>query len=203
MSYIVCGWYTPDYEAWVGPLIASLENVGAPHDFVRVEKTAGGWERNTLRKASMIMRSVRSHRKSTIIFLDVDAIVHEPLDELGAIQTDIGLHMRGKLSRTGRLRVGMRSGTMVLRPTSATLAFLTLWDGLSEDAPKGTVDQKLLGLAVARTPGLTVTNLPIRFCATAGDKVARPVIAHDSASAMGRRMPKLLRKVSHALRIDG
>jgi len=38
MSYIVCGWYTPDYQGWGEPLVASLETFGMAHDFVRVER---------------------------------------------------------------------------------------------------------------------------------------------------------------------
>jgi hypothetical protein len=124
MNYIVCGWYTPDYEAWLAPLMASLGSVGAPADFIRTEKMPGGWALNTLRKPTMIIQAMRRHEGKTMIVLDVDALVHGPLDELGALQTDIGLHVRGKISRTGSLRVGMRSGTIVLRPTRKTSLFL-------------------------------------------------------------------------------
>ncbi|MGD9830702.1 MAG: hypothetical protein AB7U66_18425 [Hyphomicrobiaceae bacterium] len=192
MSYIVCGWYTPDYEPWLAPLVASLERVRAPYDLVRVEKLAGGWERNTLRKPEMIAAALHRHPGQVVIFLDVDAVVRAPLDELATLSTDIGVHMRGKLSRLGRPRIAARSGTMVLCPTARTRAFVGRWQELSSTAPWGVVDQRTLMIAMTATPGLTVTNLPVRYCATAADRVADPVIAHDRASAGTTKASRLL-----------
>jgi len=193
MTYIVCGWYTPDYAHWVPPLLASLDAVRAPHDFTQVDQMAGGWERNTLRKPRMLAEAMGRHPGTTVILMDVDALVKRPLDELAGITTDVGVHLRGKLSKLGNLRFGSRSGTMVVRPTAKAQAFVALWAQLSEAAPWGTVDQRTLTVAIARTAGLTVTNLSVRFCATEADKVVEPVIAHGRASRDVSKVSWLMR----------
>jgi hypothetical protein len=195
MTYIVCGWHTPDYDPWLGPLRESLDRVGAPHDFVRVEKLAGGWERNTLRKPAMIIQAMRRHPSTTVIFLDVDALVHGPLDELADISTDIGLHMRMGLDRLGKPRLGMRTGTMVVSPTDSTKIFLHRWAEISNEARRGMVDQNTLVMALARTPELSITNLSVAFCATAADGIQNPIIAHDRASAAATWSSRWARQV--------
>jgi hypothetical protein len=117
-----------------------------------VDKRSGGWERNTLRKPAMILKAMRRHPEKSIIFLDVDAVVHEPLDELAAIPGDIGLHLRIGIAHTGRPRLGMRSGTMVLRRTDRAASFLRRWAELSECARGGISHCSFL--AALRTFGL-------------------------------------------------
>ncbi|MGD9803398.1 MAG: putative nucleotide-diphospho-sugar transferase [Hyphomicrobiaceae bacterium] len=199
-NFVVCGWYTPDYAAWVTPLRASLDKVGAPHDFVSVDKRRGGWARNTLRKPAMMIQAMRRHARTTIIFLDVDAIVFAPLDDLAAIKTDIGLHMRLGKDRLGTPRLGLRSGTMVLRATDGTVSFLHRWAEFSDGTRRGLVDQNTLTMALARTPELTVTNLSVRFCATRADGVHNPVVAHERASAANGWAGRWVRTASRMTR---
>jgi hypothetical protein len=165
---------------------------------VRVEKRSGGWARNTLRKPAMMIQAMRRHPRNTIIFLDVDAVVHGPLDELAEIKTDIGLHMRLGRDRLGKPRLGLRTGTMVIRATGGTMVFLHRWAEISDGACRGMVDQNTLIIALARTPELTVTNLSVCFCATASDGVENPVIAHERASGSGSWVKRLSRAAARA-----
>ncbi|MGE0697461.1 MAG: hypothetical protein AB7O57_00025 [Hyphomicrobiaceae bacterium] len=78
------------------------------------------------------------------------------------------------------------------QPTPRARAFVGCWRELSAGAPWGLVDQRTLMIAMTATPGLTVTNLPVCYCATAADHVTEPVIAHDRASAGTTKASRLL-----------
>jgi len=138
------------------------------------------------------------HPLKTVVFLDVDCVVLRKLNPVARISGDVGLHPRWKVMRgTGRMTI--RSGTMVVRPTATAFTFLTEWARLSESAPYGTVDQMTLLPALAATPGISVSLLDNAACAVAADKVAAPIVLHDSASSRIKKVPKLIRSAARAL----
>ena len=184
-SWIVAGWYTPDYRHWWNKLRKQLDMIGAPHDFVEVRKEDGGWEINTMRKAGQVLAAMDRHPDKTIIFLDVDCSVpggYAGLAKLAQINRDVGLYFRTKWSRRGKSRSGARSGTMVLRPTLQARAFVAAWVAETSVAPRYAVDQDSLAVALGRAPDLSVTYLDVKYCAVRADKCPDPVIFHDSAS---------------------
>lgn len=196
-GHIVCGWYTPDYARWAETLRGSLGRVGEQHDIVEVPFGSGGWERTTLRKPGELAAAMRRHPGRTIIFLDVDCEVLADLEPLAAIRGDIGLHMRLQRKSRGNGRLFARSGTIVARQTQAAHTFVAQWWAISKTAPGGYTDQYTLAEAIARTPGLTVENLDVAWCATAGDHVPNPHILHDSASKQTRKVSPLMRSAHH------
>ncbi len=190
MSWIVCGWYTPDYTPWADALEANLTALGVPHEIVRAEKRGGGWEANTLAKPEHVRDAITRHPGKTVIFLDVDCIVTgtaADLDRLQDIGGDIGLFIRTRVRKNGSAKFVPRSGTLVLRPTPAAALFVDAWVIEAERAPRYAVDQDALLVALGRVPHLSITTLPVAACATEGDKVAEPIILHESAS---RGLPK-------------
>lgn len=193
---VVCAWYTPDYAHWADALKVGLDRHGERHDIVEVEKMAGGWERNTMRKPHQIMAAMKRHPTDTVIFLDVDCEVLESLAALAKIKGDIGLYFCAKVMRNGVARINARSGTIVLRNTPAATRFVRKWMELGRRAPKGTVDQHTLPIAIAETPDLSVTMLDNRFCAIPCDKVINPVILHDNASRNTPKIPKFARVIN-------
>lgn len=193
LSHIVCGWYTPSYEAWADRLRKSLDAAGEPHDFVKVAEVAGGWERNTLRKPFELRKAMARHHAKTVVFLDADCIVRRALGDLMQTGGDIAAHFRCRQSAAGLPLLRIRSGTLVVRPTDAAHAFVQNWCQLSAEAPCGSVDQRTLPAALVRSPGLTVGLLDVTYCATAADNVPNPVILHDTASRSARKMPGCLR----------
>ena len=194
MTYVVCGWYTPDYAGWARRLEKNLNEIGHTHDFVEVAKAHGGWEANTMMKPLQIAAAMDRHPGETIVFLDVDCEVLKPLHDLAAIKGDVGVHMRAKAVKGGIARLSARSGTMVFKPTPAAYALVNKWASLCRAAPKGSVDQRTLPMAIAMTFGLSLDNLDVKFCAVANDKVAEPVILHDSASKETPKIHKLVRR---------
>jgi hypothetical protein len=179
---IVCGWFTPDYRSWTDKLTASLDAVGAPHDIVAAPKLPGTWEANTMAKPVHLLAAMDRHPDKAIVFLDVDCEVKGDLSPLATIAGDVGFYVRSKWRRTGGMRFGFRSGTVVVRPTAAARAFVEAWAAAAREAPWGSVDQDALMLAMGRTPWCSFTMLPVEYCATDGDQVPAPVVLHDQAS---------------------
>lgn len=199
MSWIVCGWYTPDYACWWERLRTDLDRLGLAHDFRALLKLDGGWERNTRRKPLEVLDALDRHRGRTVLFLDVDCRItgeRADLDALAGIAGDVGLYLRTRWRSTGAPWSGPRSGTLVLRSTPRALALASAWVAETARAPAASVDQDSLAVALGRVPGLSLTTLDVRFCAVPADNCPDPIILHDRASR-NSRTGKLKRLLSH------
>ena len=49
-SWLVVGWFTPDYRHWAERLANSLDRVGAPYHLFAKDGSSDGWLANTRRK---------------------------------------------------------------------------------------------------------------------------------------------------------
>jgi hypothetical protein len=197
---VVCGFYTRDYFHWVPPLQLSLDHFGCPHDFVETAKVEGGWEANTMRKATEVMNAMARHPDRVIVFIDVDARVCGDLTPLTQLAGDVAFHVQARRRRNGGVRFRVRSGTLVIAPTPAARRFIETWAILSAGAHYGDVDQTTLMLAIGLVPGVAFTPLDLCYCATAGDHVANPVILHDQASRDVRKVKPWQRLVRRLIR---
>jgi hypothetical protein len=186
-NYVVCGWYTPDYRRWWDALRPTLEAWGAPHDFVEVPKAPGGWEANTMAKPHHLLAALDRHPDKVVIFVDVDCTVHGALEPLARIRGDVAFYIRTKRKR-GAKWGSIRSGTLVLRPTPAARDFVETW--IRQRAEFGDVDQNTLMLAVCEAR-CSFEPLPVAYCCIPADKVAAPIIFHDSASAGVAKVGKI------------
>lgn len=210
MSRIVCGWYTPDYAKWADGLAASCKQVGEAFDLVAVEKRSGGWESETQRKPTMVRDALLKHGdKDLIVFVDVDATVEKPLDDLQrSFRGDIGLYCRARV-RTRR-QIFFRSGTIALTPGRHADAFIDAWCIEAERSEYGTVDQDSLLRAVENATSATLQMLPIAYCATRHDienglvAVDQVAIMHEQASFTSTQkelwLSKRTRRVMSALK---
>lgn len=184
-DFIICGWFTPDYRHWWDRLRKSLEAIGAPHDFVEREKVDSGWEANTMRKPHEILAAMDRHPDTTIIFLDVDCTVvgtYADLGELADIPGDVSFRIHSRTGKRGGTVFRVKSGTLVIRPTTRARAFIEAWCKASANAPPFTIDQDTMVLAMGAIPGLSITCLDNRYCTQWRDTVDDPVIIHDWAS---------------------
>ena len=180
-DFVVCGWYTPDYRNYWERLRANLENINSRHDFIEVLKPDQGWEANTMRKAEQALVAMDRHPDTTIIFIDVDCVVLGTLDdlsELARIPGDVGLFLHTKWKQHGSPWIGIRSGTLVIKPTAAARQFIECWRSASAAAPRYCTDQDSIRYALGCVPNLSVTLLDIRYCAVPGDRHPSPVIFH-------------------------
>ena len=131
----------PDYRAWAFKLITSLDDRGIPHDIVEVPKLPGSWEANTMAKPAHLLDAMDRHPDKVIVFLDVDCRVRGDLSPLAEIGGDVGFYLRTKWRRSGGMRFGARSGTVVVRPTAGARAYVEAWIAAAAEAPWGNVDQ--------------------------------------------------------------
>ena len=195
-EYIVCGWYTPDYGHWWNVLRPTLEYHGAPHDFTEVNKRAGGWEVNTMAKPHQLLAAMDRHPDKVIVFIDVDCVVRAPLAPLADIRADVAFYIRTKRKKTHAKWGSIRSGTLIIRPTPHARKFVEAW--IAKGGAFAEVDQNTLMLAMCDVPSCTFEALPVAYCAIPADKVASPIILHDSASAGIAKVGKLAKRLYRA-----
>ncbi|MDO9383874.1 MAG: putative nucleotide-diphospho-sugar transferase [Hyphomicrobiaceae bacterium] len=181
-SYVVCGWYTPDYAGWANDLRQSLLRHGQPFELVRVESHPGeGWEATTMRKAREVLKSLDRHAGKTIIFIDVDCEVAGDLAPLTQLRGDVAFYVHPRRRRSGHTKAHIRSGTIVLKPTPEARRFVERWVDISDRPEYGDVDQDALLLSI-NTPGVLFEQLDVKWCYTKSDKCNGPLIIHGSAS---------------------
>lgn len=187
-DWIICGWYTPDYQAFADKFKASLLNSNCPFDLTQVEKKPGGWEKNTLRKPEMVRLFLTRHPHKTIILSDVDAQVMGSLDEAADIDCDVALKLAAKNKR-GHIFIVPRSGTMIIKPTPTTLQLVENWERRCATSVYGRTDESCLAEAIEDTPGL-------RLVALGGELY--DLIRHDWASrnvTKASNLKRMLRKM--------
>jgi hypothetical protein len=177
-TYVVCGFYTPDYHPWLPELIQSLIDWEAPYHFVRVPKARGGWAGNTRAKPQHILTAMDCHPDQIVVWLDVDCVIYGDLSPLAETRADVSFRMHG---RGARFRA--QSGTMVLQPTPEARQFVERWKEASEQAPYGETDQNSLVVAMADSVGTTFAPLPLIYCENPDEWFMEAVIRHSSARA--------------------
>ena len=170
-DWIVCGWYTPDYEHWFRRLEGTLIKHGAPYDFRAVPKIDGGWERNTCRKAGFALDALDHHPGKTVIFLDVDCVVNGDLETLAAMPCDVALNF-AVLRKKRRINLVPLTGHMIINPTPKARALIEAWAAVSEF---GLQDQETLALAMGKEDGVDGVHI--------ARIIAGGIVDHDSASA--------------------
>jgi hypothetical protein len=188
-TYVVCGYYTPDYHRWLPELIDSLIDWQAPYCFVRLPKARGGWEANTMSKPQHILAAMDRHPDQVIIWLDVDCVVFGSLASLVDIRADVAFRMHGKFRSRKGATFRAQSGTMVFRPTPEARQFVENWRTASENAPYGEIDQSSQVVAMAMSIGTTFAPLPLIYCVNPDEWFDDGVIRHSSARAM-LRLPR-------------
>ena len=192
-SVVVAGFYTEDYWRWLIPLVASLDRLGQPHDFVLAEKAGQMWETNTMAKAGHILAAMDRHPDEVIVWLDVDCIVHGDLSPLADIRGDVAFRMYSKFRKHHKgSSFRAQSGTMVFRPTSEARQFVEYWKRESERAPYGEIDQSSQVVAMAESIGTTFVPLPLIYCVNPDEKGKVPgaVVQHELG---GRAFPQGVR----------
>lgn len=196
MAFVVCGWYMPDYAHRARDLTASLDAVGSPHDFVEAERVEGGWAKNVSVKPLHILAAMERHPGKTVVFSDVDCVARHSMQPFADLNCDIAVHMRSKMLRNGWPRWMTRTTVVVVAPTPAARQCIEAWEKL---ASVGFNDQRTFPVAIARTSGVSVVNLPLSYCAMANEH-PDPILLHDHASKDTWKMPKWTRVVASYLR---
>lgn len=154
--FLIVSFYTTNYRDLTEAWIQAAADQGHGHQALLIDTgSVADWRRGTFRKPTVI-RSVLS-MGYPVLWIDVDAILLQPIDELQHIDTDLGIHVQRQSPHGGC----WWSGTMYWNANLRSLTVLGRWEELCSDAFDG--DQEALGLAVRDTPDLTIHNLPLEY----------------------------------------
>ena len=178
---------------WFENLRSSLDLYEQPHDFVAVPKVIGGWEVNTLAKASHILAAMDRHPEKVIIWLDVDCMVHGDLAPLAEQSGDVGLYYSIKRRRGRALIMRLQSGTLVFKPTKAARRLVEAWRAHSEQATVGEDDEATLTRAIVETPGIPLCQIDRRWVTSPARPHPEAVIVQSFASRETPKVHKLMR----------
>jgi hypothetical protein len=181
-SWIVSGWFTPDYRWRAESLAGQLEVAGAPYHLFATQKI-GAWGSETRRKPEFLRNACDLYQGKAVVLMDVDNIVLGPLDGIDDFAADVSFTLGVKIRR-GELRCMFGSQTVIVRPTCGGRRFVEAWsnecrkhDGTQE------VDEFALSVVMASNANeWTWTNLNPRYRGGEIEVAAtEAVIAHKSA----------------------
>lgn len=179
-SYIVTGFFTPDYRAIAARFSANLKEHGIPHHLYAVP--AEEWWRAVMLKPEIVDRAATAYPGRTIILSDVDCIIRGPIDAI-LTDADVALHVRVKLSRRHSSWVSSRF--VAFHPTAKGREVLRVWLGLTtiemaSSKPRSNEEQLLL-MALSRVGGHRLWMLPEAYAAHEIDEVGpEAVVVHQS-----------------------
>lgn len=196
--YIVTG-YTPGglYEQAAMDLVRSIARFAGPVvedvEAIRLEET-GSWTANCAQKAAVVRDALielggkDGREDCVLLWIDADAEVLGPLDELAMIEAEFAIRYR-----EGRITASygpFMSGTVMMRPTRRSKNLARLWANEAYMRPSE-LDQILLHEAWEGMEARPSTAyLPDRYCVKFDERLPEgevPMIVHSMASRKSRR----------------
>mgnify|MGYP001156561107 CR=1 FL=1 len=202
-SWLITGFFTPNYRELAEPFAASLRDQGHPHHLFAVERS-GTWNYETMRKPAIALAALDAYPKKTVILMDVDCTVNGALDELVGFNpaVDVACFMYVKTKKIGRhrQRTSLSSRVVLLRPTAGARTLLENWRDACVERPWMHGDEPNMMLALARSSGTAFSPIPLGFSGREIDS-APPgaVITHDSASHQGQNPRSFLKQLWHTV----
>jgi len=192
-SYIVTGFFTPDYFPLADALSKNLIEYGISHHLYARAKSAGQWGHQTLQKPSVLKAARLDHPNKVLILMDVDCRVRGDISAMLEITGDIAVPMGRKPMKNGTaLKPGTR--VLLLRPTAQADAFLKDWDEMCTLGLYPVENDEIrLQMAIEDSAGrFAVTTLPHHFTGREIRKATqKDIIIHDSARDEARVLGSL------------
>jgi hypothetical protein len=194
-TYIVTGFFTPDYRGLTEALADQLAAVGAPFHFFAWDKHPAGWD--TSPKPTVVLAAIDRYPGKTVILMDVDCAVRGDLAPLTELPGDVGLTIRARPQMKWRspqaqqVVVLASSRVVVFRPFAGAVAFAQEWQRLCSvvrtSAYRG--DEGALIWAYLNCPWVSYYQITPEYSA-AGEPGSVPgaIIEHDSAHNKERAM---------------
>lgn len=181
-SWLVAGWFTPDYRHWAERLARSLDKHGAPYHLFAKDGSPEGWMANTRRKPLIAAEAAERFPDKTIVLTDVDAEALGDISPMVATHADVAAYLKSKLTRNGRVELQLSSRVIVFRPTAPARKFIADWQKECARVEGHVADEAALALVLARASDLAFAPLDVRFAARERDVApADAVLVHDSA----------------------
>ncbi len=192
-SFIVIGFFTPDYFPLADALSKNLIEHGISHHLYARAKSAGQWGHQTLQKPSVLKTARVDHPNEVLILMDVDCQVRGDISAMLNVIGDIAIPMGRKPMKNG---TALKPGTRVLlvRPTAQTDIFLKIWDEMCRlELDQVGNDEIRLQMAIEGSAGrFSVTILPHHFTGREIRKATQQdIIIHDSARDEARVLGSL------------
>jgi len=192
-SFIVTGFFTPDYFALADALSKNLIEYGISHHLYARAKSAGQWGHQTLQKPSILKAARLDHPNKVLILMDVDCRLRGDISAMLEVTGDIAVAMGRKPMKNG---TALKPGTRVLlvRPTAQTDIFLKVWDDMCRlKLHQVGNDEIRLQMAIEDSAGrFAVTTLPHHFEGREIRKATqKDIIIHDSARDEARVLGSL------------
>jgi Nucleotide-diphospho-sugar transferase len=178
--YVVCAFYTPNYQDQIQTLKASLEALNINYYFKRYE-SRGGWEANTRIKAEFVAHALQRWPNHDVVYLDADAVVRQPLALFETATADVTMlfdhRRRGNIST-----LRLAAGTLLVRNTPGGRKFATRWADEADKASALDLDEDLIYRMFPTLDGVTFAVLPQRYSKIFDAPGIDPVVEHFQAS---------------------
>lgn len=165
-NLMVVGYYTVNtpYEQEANNLLESLNKLGINHDISGV-KTLGNWQANTRFKAGFMLDMLIKHPSYRLLYVDVDAVVHKPLDLFKNYSCDIAVRWQDFRWRKNECL----SGTIYMENNERTKRICELWRDINvkEGNQSNRMEQWNLDTVINQMkeedPNFTYKNLPPEY----------------------------------------
>ena len=162
-KFVVCAFHTPDYSETAAGLRRSIDAQGLDA-YIKEIPAVRNWEAGTRKKPEFVLECLSRFANRNILYLDADARVRKPLDNLEFVAGDVGLHFRAVVKR-GRETMHPAAGTVFVRNNTNGLRFVEAWVDQVSMAESGDVDGDCLIRAIGGLRGITFTQLAEAYCA--------------------------------------
>jgi hypothetical protein len=191
-TYLVIGWFTPDYRPLAERFAANIAEHGTPFHLFARPKVASGW--NTAQKPDVVLHAMGKYRDKTLVLMDLDCIVHGDLSPVVDVTGDVGItviarNLPGRVDRrwregedrrwAHRIAVECSSRVVVFRPTSGACAFALKW---REQVVNSIVnhDEHSMVWAYVQSAGVSFSYIDARYSGREVGQLVDAVIEHDS-----------------------
>lgn len=159
-SFIVCCFYTANYQEHAMRLKSSLDEFNISYYFSEVED-AGYWEANTRLKPHFVLECLDKFPHKDILYLDADAIVKKPIHYFNNITADVAFY---KTKGMPGMSHDYLASTMFFRNTELTKALVKQWIAEQVDGKETQVDQDSLDEAMIKFENkISVEPLPAGY----------------------------------------
>jgi hypothetical protein len=200
-SWLVIGWFTPDYEQLAERFAANLDAFAVPHHLFASEAFGTSFFERTRRKPQIVLKAMSLYPDKTLILMDVDCVVRGNLRVVADIaNADVSFYIKARRQKLSQVAIAASSRVMVVRPTSGAHDFIQAWaDACEALRSQRADDETALTSAFVHNARAVVRQLPIEHSGReiSGHISSSALIAHTSEN--GRRNTSVVSKILKAI----
>jgi len=193
--WLVCSYYTPDYQKYTTRLTESMRKFGIPND-VQLVNDLGSWDKNTQYKPVFLQQMLSKHKPHSIAYVDIDAeflcfpTLFNELDNSSDVNIAVHFLDHSKYQRKNH-PPELLSGTIFLKNTEEVCIILNEWTQEIERDP-AVWDQRALDRVLKKHKYSFLLEEYVVIHDYMSN-VKNPVIVHHQASREFRNKGKFKR----------